>query len=322
MKNIVVEPSSLWRSVFPLLRRFRNLCWKAHDRIARRFVVSGGDIPFMDAALQFPPGVAMAYATPLLWDGPDAYEAPTSRTLAALVARSRVFLDIGSNIGIYAVYAGVKHPAVTTYAFEPVPVIWEKNRKFHQANRLDDSRVLHIAVGDRAGVQQLILPIYDSGLEEEQTGTLQSDSWQAGETRVEKIDVQCTTLDEFAATHSLPEGLCCVKIDVENHEAAVFRGGRQFIGTRRPWIVCEILPAQKLDATGNRVNDNGDVVALVLGLGYVLFAITAEGFFRMNAEDFVAPRQIKDFLLIPLECMPAGVNYFPESSLASFMPSR
>ncbi len=320
MRNIIVQPDSFWRISFPLLARIRAWAWKIYDRIALRFVVSGGEIEFMEARLRFPEGVALTYSTPLFWSGPDAYEAPTSRTLALLISRSRLFLDIGSNVGIYAVYAGVRHPTVTTYAFEPVPAIREKNCAFHRANQLDDSRVLPLAIGDRVGAQIFLLPIYETGVEEEQTGTLQADSWQANEASVEKIEVQCTTLDAFAAAHPLPAGRCCVKIDVENHEAAVFRGGQEFIRTRRPWIVCEVLPAQKVDpASGRRINDNTEVVSLVHGLGYAIFAITAEGLFRMKLGDFLQARICKDFVFMPVEHIPSDINYLPITSLESFM---
>jgi FkbM family methyltransferase len=321
MRNIIVEPNSFWRIFIPLFGRIRQWCWKGYDRIAQRFILSGGEIPFLDATLNFPLGVAMTYSTPLFWNGPEAYEGPTSRTLATLISRSRVFLDVGSNVGIYAVYAGVKHPAVVTYAFEPVPAIWEKNRAFHRANRLPEDRALHMAVGDRVGPQQLILPIYTTGVEEEQTGTLQADSWQTNEARVEKIEVPCITLDEFAATHALPEGRCCLKIDVENHEAAVLRGGTQFIAARRPWIVCEILPDQGIDPmSGRRINNNSDVMALVEKLAYTALAITSEGLFRMTTSDFERPRTLKDFVLIPTEVLPSGVSYLPSSSLVDFLP--
>lgn len=320
MRNIIVQPDSFWRISFPLLARIRAWAWKIYDRIALRFVVSGGEIEFMEARLRFPEGVALTYSTPLFWSGPDAYEAPTSRTLALLISRSRVFLDIGSNVGIYAVYAGVRFPEVTTYAFEPVPAIWRKNKAFHAANGLSDSRVMHLAIGDRNGPQQFLLPVYTTGVEEEQTGTLQSDSWQAAEANLERIEVTCTTLDEFTRTHELPAGRCCVKIDVENHEAAVFRGAQEFIRARRPWIVCEVLPNQKLDEqTGLCANDNDEVIALVEALDYAIFVLTADGFFRMRARDFRATRSMKDFLFLPREAVAEDVSYFSRDSLAEWL---
>ena len=209
---------------------------------------------------------------------------------------------------------------MTTFAFEPVPSIWEKNRAFHRANGLSDKNVLNLALGESEGPQKLILPVYASGLEEEQTATLCQNSWQAQEEKVEELEIKCSTLDAFAAANQLPGGPCCLKIDVENFEAAVLRGGIGFINSRRPWIACEILPKQKIDAvTGNRVNNNSEVVALFGELNYAPFAITADGFFRMTAADFTQPRQMKDFLLAPAEKIPAVTGYFASENLDDFL---
>ena len=321
MKNIFIKPGSTLRNFFPLVQKTRHYAWKYHDRVAQRLVISGGSVQFMDAALNFPENVGLNYSTPLFWNGPEAYEAPTSRALALFISRSQLFLDIGSSIGIYSVYAGVKFPQVTTFAFEPVSVIWEKNRAFHRANRLSEKNVFNLALGESVGPQKIIIPVYPTGLEEEQTATLCKDSWQAREEKIEQFEIYCTTLDAFATENALPPGSCCLKIDVENFEAAVPRGGKKFINSRRPWMVCEILPAQKINpATGSRINDNSEVMALVQELGYTPFAITAAGFFRMTATDFDRPRGVKDFLLAPAEKISPDISYLALSSLAEQLP--
>ncbi len=320
MKNIIAKPGSLWRELFPLIQKLRGWAWKFHDRTGIRFVVSGGKVRFMDAELEFPENVALTYTTPLFWHGPDAYEAPTSRTIALLAGKAKLFLDIGSNIGIYAVYVGVKFPAVKTFAFEPVPDIWKKNCTFHRANKLSETVVLNLALSDQDTVQKLFLPVFNTGIEEEQTATLNAQSWQAHEQKVETLEIQCQTLDTFAAKNNLPSGPCCVKIDVEGFEAAVFRGAKKFLRERRPWIVCELLPCEEYDpATKTLHNNNGPALAVIAELGYAAFAITADGFFRMSVADFSRPRGMKDFLLVPAEKISADISYLaPENVGAIF----
>lgn len=310
MKDIIVKPGSLWREFFPLIRKLRGWAWKFHDRTGLRFVISGGKIRFLDAELEFPENVALLYTTPLFWNGPDAYEAPTSRAIALLAGRSSLFLDVGSNIGIYAVYAGVKFPQVQTIAFEPVPAIWKKNCEFHRANRLADTITRNLALSDRDGAQKIFMPVFSTGLEEEQTATLNEKSWQAHEKVVETLEIQCLTLDTFAAQNRLATGPCCLKIDVEGFEAAVLRGGKKFIRERRPWIVCELLPCEEFDpATRTKRNNNREALAVIEELGYAAFAITGDGFFRMTASDFSRPRVLKDFLLAPAEKIPGDISY-------------
>jgi FkbM family methyltransferase len=310
MKNIIVKLGSPWRGLLPFIQKLRGWAWKFYDRTGIRFVISGGKVQFMDVELEFPENVGLTYATPLFWNGPDAYDFYTDRALATLISRSKLFLDIGSNVGIYSVYAGVKFPQVKTVAFEPVPVIWEKNRAFHRANKLSDQTTLNIALSDRDGAQKIFLPIFNTGVEEEQTATLNEKSWQAHAEKVEAIEIQCLTLDTFAAKSNLPAGPCCVKIDVEGFEAAVFRGGKKFIRERRPWIVCEILPCEEFDpVTRTKRNNNRETLALLEELGYGAFAVAADGFFRMTTEDFSRPRELRDFLLIPAEKVSSPANY-------------
>jgi FkbM family methyltransferase len=321
MRNIFVKTDSPLRTFFPLVQKLRGWAFKFHDRMGLRLVISGGKVRFMDTELNFAENVGLNYATPLFWNGPEAYEYATSQIIALLAGRSKLFLDIGSNMGIYSVYVGVKYPQVCTFAFEPVPSIWTKNRAFHRANNLSETSVQRLALSDRNGVQKMFIPVYVRAVEEEQVATLRADSWQVHEEKVETFDVECVTLDSFTQTTPLPNGVCTLKIDVENFEAAVLRGGKNFITTRRPWIICEILPCEEYDpATKTKRINNRETIELIQTLGYTLFAITENGLFHMTASDFTRPRGIKDFLLMPAEKAPADTHYLPLTSLAELLP--
>ena len=319
MKTVIIQPRSPLRPLLPLVRKLRSWAWKFHDRTSRRLIINGGKVRFMDAELEFPENVALNYTTPLFWHGPEAYEPATSRTIALLAGRSTLFLDVGSNIGIYAVYVGAKFPQVKVIAFEPVPVICEKNRAFHRTNRLSDQVTHALALSDHDGPQKIYLPNYDTNVDDEETATLNANSWQAHAEKVETLEIQCLTLDTFAAANPLPAGPCCLKIDVEGCEAAVLRGGKKFLAERRPWIICEILPREDYDATTRTLrNNNREVLRLLAELGYAPFAITADGFFRMSAEDFARPRNLKDFLLVPKEKIVGDVSYLAPENAGEF----
>jgi FkbM family methyltransferase len=322
MRDIFIRAKSPLRGFLPWVKKLRYGAWKFQDRLGVRLVISGGKVKFMDVELEFPEGVGLHYSTPLYWNGPDAYECQTSRTIALLAGKSELFLDIGSNVGIYAIYVGKRFPQVKIFAFEPIPAIWQKNRRFHQANQLPDDTVFNLALGDREGPQTIFLPVHETGWEEEQTATLRQDLWQTREQHVEKIEIQCTTLDAFAASHEPMPGLCLLKIDVENYESAVLRGGKNFIAARRPWIVCEILSGQDIDvSTKTRKNNNDEVAALIHEFGYAVFAITSHGLFRMTINDFSRPREFKDFLLVPAERISDQVLYLTPGDAAGLFDS-
>jgi FkbM family methyltransferase len=270
-------------------------------------MISGGRIRFLDVTLTFPENVGLGYATSLFWDGSGAYEADTSRLIASLLGRVDSFIDVGSNIGIYAVYAGVRYPKLSVYAFEPIPEIWQKNTAFHLANNLPADRVFNLACSDSDTSQRIFFPQPDHAMEEEQTATLRSDSWQAASSNVRCIDVKCTALDSFFSARGWPAGACLIKIDVEDFEAAALRGARNLVSRCRPWILCEILP---------REHHNCETVSLLAELKYTPFAVTSNGLFRMTSSDFSRPREIKDFLLVPSEKLLPEICYLPLESLA------
>jgi FkbM family methyltransferase len=321
MKPKFIRVGSPLRNFLPFIQKTRQWCWKYQDRVGIRLLISGGKVRFMDAELNFPEDVGLRYCTSLFWNGPYAYEDINSRIIGLLIKHSRLFLDIGSNIGIYSVYAGVARPGTVAYAFEPVPSIWRKNVAFHRANNLPEKNVLGVALSDKVGAHKIYLPVYANNIEEELTATLRADSWQAHEAKVEEFEIQCLTLDAFAEANNLPEGACSLKVDVENYEAGVLRGGTKFITARRPWIHCEILSCEEFDpATKTKRNNNRETLALIGELNYTPFAVTSDGLFRMTADDFSRPREMKDFLLAPAEKVPAEVAYLPFSSLAELLP--
>jgi FkbM family methyltransferase len=323
MKNILIRKTSLLRKLIPFVKQIRIMLFKLHDRLGKRLVISGGKIQFMDRFLDFPEGVGMTYSTPLFWDGPEAYEPITSRTLDILIGNAELFLDIGSNVGIYSVYAGLKYPKVKTLAFEPIPSICEKNRQFHRANGLLVENVYNLAVSDRNGRQEIILPICEGGIEEEQTATLQKGYWETRMNKVQVIPIECQTLDDITSGYSTFQGMCLAKIDVENFEAAVLKGGLQFIAAHRPWIVCEILPDQGTEATtGIKINDNDEIVSLIDNVKYAIYAISDYGYFKLNSSDFSINRCFKDFLLIPEEHSLSSLSYFSMVELSKFFKSE
>src|SRR5450756_281599 len=316
MKNTIIKPRSLWRKTLPLLKKIRRGHARLTDRFVKRLIISGGRIGFLDRELNFPEDVALLYSTCLFWEGPQAYEPATSQAIALLARHSRVFFDIGSNMGLYSVYVGVACPQTVTYAFEPVPYIWKKNCAFHEANQLPVKNVFQAALSDHEGLQNIFIPVFTGAVEVEQTATLRVDSWQANHEKVETVAIQCFTLDGFTAGRTLPAGFCALKIDVENFEAAVLRGGRKFIMERRPWMVCEILPCEAYDVTTKTLhNDNQNTLRLLGELNYATFAITNDGFFRFSAADFARPREMKDFLLVPTEKITADVLYLSTKSV-------
>ena len=279
----------------------KRLVRTAYLRLHGRTIVYDGVI------LRFPPNVG----DDLLWSlcrySTQGFEPDTWATLRALLADAGTFLDIGSHIGMYSVLARSIAPRADIIAFEPVPALCKRHRLFCKAN--DAAVELHqLALSDVNRTVALYLSAEEASEHgaELATATIASTSWQARKEH-DEISVPAMTLDTFLAERELKMPLV-IKIDAEDHEAAVLRGAAKTITCYQPMIVCEILPRPLRDP--NNLSDdrpiaeqheNRATVAVVGALGYVAFAIKPNGYFRFFAEDFARARTFTDFLLIPSE---------------------
>lgn len=289
-------------------------------RFARRFeswtsthVFRNGGVAVYDGIdLNFPRNVGVPLLTSISWRGLDGFEPETWPTLRELIRTSHTFIDIGANIGLYSILAKRVAPEIAVIAFEPVPELYEQNRALHVANGLAPT-AQQIAISDRNGEATLFRP---EGDDMPSSSTLAAESWQARKSHT-ALQVRTVTLDSFLSERPI-RGPVTIKIDVEDHEAAVLRGAANTIRRYKPAIVCEILPRPKRkdDRVGNEIlsrgeqHENAETLAILAELDYSAFAITADGYFRVGARDFREQRPFLNFLLLPTGEVEAGRNYF------------
>ncbi|HVZ53087.1 MAG TPA: FkbM family methyltransferase [Pseudolabrys sp.] len=273
---------------------------------------NGGAAVYDGIDLHFPRNVGIALLTSISWRGVDGFEPETWAALRQLIRRSHTFVDIGAHVGLYSILAKRIAPAIDVISFEPVPELYDQNRAFHAANGLAPN-AQQIAISDRDGVATLFRP---EGGETPSSSTLAVESWQARKPHT-ALSVRTVTLDSFLSGRPL-RGPVTIKIDVEDHEAAVLRGGADVIRKYKPAIVCEILPRprRKNDRVGNEIisrgeqHENAETLAILAELNYSAFAITADGYFRVGARDFREDRPFLNFLLLPTDEIDASRHYF------------
>lgn len=161
----------------------------------------------------------------------DYERAQLGRLLSAMRRRRGcdVFLDIGANLGLYALRVASEGLAARVLAFEP------DRRSLHQLaanlylNRLSDRVELHeVAVSDRPGTARF--------QPAPETSTGQSHLSAEG---VRKV--ACDTVDARLGGAS---GLTVfAKIDVEGHEAAAIAGMRRTLAQNRVFLQVESFAA-------------------------------------------------------------------------------
>lgn len=151
-----------------------------------------------------------------------------------LANRSLAFLDIGANIGYYALYM---RPGVSfVYAFEPDPRMFE----LLTAAIAEHRNVLAVpnAVGKVAGKAKFTL---ESGGEVSHLARVGDIG--AGTADVE-VDV--VTVDAFVKQHGIV--VASIKTDVEGFDLEVLEGAMRTMELQRPIVLSEIQPSAALDA--------------------------------------------------------------------------
>ncbi len=153
----------------------------------------------------------------------------------SLLQGDGLILDIGANLGIMSWHLLHKFKKAEIWAFEPIP---ENNRVLRTVTekfQSDRFRIYDIALGDKAGSTKMVLPEVDAvkmqGLSHVVHESI--DDFNNGK----QYDVEIDTLDNIVPTTTRVEG---IKLDVENFEYFVLKGGEGIIDRDKPLIYTEL----------------------------------------------------------------------------------
>lgn len=145
-----------------------------------------------------------------------------------------VFLDVGSNLGMFAMFAArVVGPSGLVYAFEPETRAYERLSENIQLNRVDNVKAFKQGLSDTQKQSNLLLA------EEDRVSQSSRISEAVGNSEV----VEIVSYDFLVENQQFPIPTV-VKIDIEGHEFAALQGMRQALSD--PLCVslfCEVHPA-------------------------------------------------------------------------------
>lgn len=196
----------------------------------------------------------------LFWKGWTYYEPYTALLLCELLQGAATFVDVGANIGYFALTAATCQRQVEVVAFEPNPKLSRILDANVQRNGLP-VKIERAAVSDRVGVARFFLPASDM------SGTLEAGFNE----RVEDvIEVPTTTLD-VALTARSAKGPMVIKVDAEGHEPAILRGASELLSRAGPDLLLEVTE-----------DYDRETVAALHRLGYSFFTITHRGLERSD----------------------------------------
>ncbi len=140
-------------------------------------------------------------------------------------------LDIGANIGAYAIPLSQGFPDIQVHAFEPNPFAAARLHKNIALNRASRIVVHEVGVGSSRGKLTLhAFPYKDVGISSfiQPTNSVEA---------ARRIEVEVTTLDDMLARIAGPISL--VKMDIQGFELEVLRGARRLLASQRPAVLLE-----------------------------------------------------------------------------------
>lgn len=201
-------------------------------------------------------------ANVVYWGGLEAVEPECVRPWEIACRHADVVLDVGANVGLFALMATCFAPHADVHAFEPLPRLAARVERNALLNSPRMMQVHPVAVGAASGSAKL----HDPGGSIPFSSSLLSDFLEQD---TEAIDVDVVSIDEFVSAHGLGR-IGAAKIDVEGFESEVLRGMRETIARDRPTILFEYLPR-------TRTPELEVEIEFVAGLDYVYAHLTEDG---------------------------------------------
>lgn len=205
-----------------------------------------------------------------------SYEPHVSRVVSELLSEGDTFVDVGANIGYFAMLAAsIVGPTGRVIAFEPNPANCDLVRRSAEANAFAGRIELHpAAVAERRMQLHLVTPGIDSN------GRLATSAEEAV-VETDLPSIEAVTLDETLADL---ERIDVIKLDVEGAEARAWQGMQAIIARYRPVLVFEFSPIL--------LRQTSDVAAdeflAEIQKGYNLFIIPPDGKVGSRPDDIPA----------------------------------
>ena len=203
-----------------LLWRVRS--WAAGALVARRRVESRG----VRFTLQ-----SDNWITYYRWKTYNTKEPETLDWIDKWVKPGDTLFDIGANIGVYSVYAALKHKPIRVVAFEPEYANLHLLRDNVMHNHIQDVvDIYSIALGNDSGPTHLHIQDFTPGAALHSVSNQQLDKTHTLRPVVGREGIWVVTMDAFCdKTGMTPH---CVKIDVDGTELAILEGARKTFASK------------------------------------------------------------------------------------------
>jgi FkbM family methyltransferase len=199
----------------------------------------------------------------LFWHGEfsEGYEPSVCEVLATLIKKSRVYADVGGNVGFFSVLPAIINPDCRIFYFEMDSTIRPLLVRNMKLNQLEEARItiVNAAVGDHDGELEY-LPHPYSFLAKE--GNESIDVYDL------KYRAPVISLDEYFDRQGMDPDL--LKIDIDGAETSALRGMSRILKESKPDLLLEVHPTM-LPQYGSSASE---VCVLLQKLDYRFFLIS------------------------------------------------
>lgn len=198
-----------------------------------------------------------------------------------LLKDDSVFVDIGTNKGIYLYQAEKVIKKGKIYGFEPNTSLVNYIKPLFPKVKL-----FPLAVSSSTGTSVLHIPKKGNGLQD--TRASLEDMGDA----VERLEIQTITLDDWAKQENVSK-IDLVKIDVEGHELDTIKGCKTILETIKPIFIIEI----ELRHAKYQINE---IFGFIKSYGYEVFyferkSLILQPFNVSQMADFQKDEFLNDF---------------------------
>jgi FkbM family methyltransferase len=171
----------------------------------------------------------------------DRREGDFHHFLSLLKPDSRV-LDIGANIGIMTALLARRCPKGMVHAIEPIPENFAALQRIVRHFKFRNVELHQFALGEESGELKMVMP-------EVQNVRMQGLSHAVHESITEYNEGTFYTVPQHRLDDltDIVEGVNAIKIDVENFEYFVFKGGEEMLRKFKPIIYCELWENENRD---------------------------------------------------------------------------
>jgi FkbM family methyltransferase len=150
--------------------------------------------------------------------------------LTKILRPDSIFVDIGGNLGQFALFAAKRVPQGKVHAFEPAPHNFARLQEHVQLNGFTNVVLNQAAVAKTAGTITIFVPRnYNSGA----ISIYPDQSWDADERIVPTI-----RLDDYALENQLAR-VDVIKLDIEGAELDALEGSLNMLRQHRPDVLME-----------------------------------------------------------------------------------